>query len=54
MFAFILGLSCELTLSWVSAGGYSFKGLAKRARLNEGHVKAAKVYKARVDALVFE
>ena len=30
------------------------KGLAKRARLNEGHVKAAKVYKARVDALVFE
>ena len=30
------------------------KGLAKRARLNEGHVKAAKVYKARVDALVSE
>ena len=30
------------------------KGLAKRARLNEGHVKASKVYKARVDALVSE
>ena len=30
------------------------KSLAKRARLNEGHVKAAKVYKARVTALVSE
>ena len=30
------------------------KGLAKRARLNEGHVKATKVYKARVAALVSE
>ena len=28
--------------------------LIKRARLNEGHVKAARVYKARVSALVFE
>ena len=27
------------------------KSLAKRARLNEGHVKAARVYKARVVAL---
>ena len=30
------------------------KSLAKRARLNEGHVKAARVYKARVNALVSE
>ena len=30
------------------------KSLAKRARLNEGHVKAARVYKARVAALTFE
>ena len=28
------------------------KSLAKRARLNEGHVKAARVYKARVAALI--
>ena len=30
------------------------KSLAKRARLNEGHVKAARAYKARVVALTFE
>ena len=30
------------------------KGLAKRAKLNEGHVKAARVYIARVAALVSE
>ena len=30
------------------------KSLAKRARLNEGHVKAARAYKARVDALTSE
>ena len=30
------------------------KSLAKRARSNEGHVKAARVYKARVSVLVFE
>ena len=30
------------------------KSLAKRARSNEGHVKAARVYKARVTALVYE
>ena len=30
------------------------KSLAKRARLNEGHVKAARVYKARVAALTSE
>ena len=30
------------------------KSLAKRARLNEGHVKAARIYKARVTALVSE
>ena len=30
------------------------KCLAKRAKLNEGHVKAARVYKARVTALVSE
>ena len=30
------------------------KSLAKRFRLNEGHVKAARVYKARVVALTFE
>ena len=30
------------------------KSLPKRARLNEGHVKAARVYKARVAALTFE
>ena len=28
--------------------------MSKRARLNEGHVKAARVYKARVTALVSE
>ena len=28
--------------------------MAKRARLNEGRVKAARVYKARVDALTSE
>ena len=30
------------------------KSLAKRAKLNEGHVKAARVYKARVAALTSE
>ena len=30
------------------------KSLAKRARPNEGHVKAARVYKARVAALTYE
>ena len=30
------------------------KSLVKRARLNEGHVKAARVYKARVAALTSE
>ena len=30
------------------------KSFAKRARLNEGHAKAARVYKARVTALVSE
>ena len=30
------------------------KSLAKRARLNEGHVKAARAYKARVVALTSE
>ena len=30
------------------------KSLAKRTRLNEGRVKAARVYKARVDALTSE
>ena len=30
------------------------KRLTKRARLNEGHVKAAIVYKARVATLTFE
>ena len=30
------------------------KSLAKRARLNERHVKAARVYKARVAALISE
>ena len=30
------------------------KSLAKRARLNKGHVKAARVYKARVAALTSE
>ena len=30
------------------------KSLAKRARLNEGHIKAARAYKVRVDALTFE
>ena len=32
----------------------NLKSLEKRARLNEGHVKAAGVYKARVAALTFE
>ena len=30
------------------------KSLAKRARLNEGHVKAARAYKARVASLTSE
>ena len=30
------------------------KGLARKAKLNEGHVKAARVYKARVASLTFE
>ena len=30
------------------------KSLAKRVRLNEGHVKAAKAYKARVGSLTSE
>ena len=30
------------------------KSLARRARLNKGHVKAARVYKARVTTLVSE
>ena len=43
-----------LTLCWVSAGSYPLKSLGKRARLNEGHVKAARAYKARVDSLSSE
>ena len=31
-----------------------FKSLDKKAKLNEGHVKAARVYKARVDSLTSE
>ena len=30
------------------------KGLARKTKLNEGHVKAARVYKARVASLTFE
>ena len=30
------------------------KGLARKAKLNEGHVKAARVYKARVASLTSE
>ena len=30
------------------------KSLEKRARLNEGHVKSARAYKARVDSLTSE
>ena len=30
------------------------KSLAKKAKLNEGHVKAARVYKARVASLIYE
>ena len=30
------------------------KSLEKRARLNEGHVKAVRAYKARVASLSFE
>ena len=30
------------------------KSLEKRARLNEGHVQAARAYKARVDSLTSE
>ena len=30
------------------------KSLAKKAKLNEGHVKAAQVYKAKVASLTFE
>ena len=30
------------------------KSLAKRARLNEGYVKVARAYKARVASLTFE
>ena len=30
------------------------KSLAKKAKLNEGHAKAARVYKARVDSLTSE
>ena len=30
------------------------KSLAKKANLNEGHVKATRVYKARVASLTFE
>ena len=30
------------------------KSLAKKARLNEGHAKAARVYKARVASLTFD
>ena len=30
------------------------KGLARKAKLNEGHVKAARVYKARVASLTYE
>ena len=52
-FDFILGLSCVLTLSWASEVATHLKSLAKRARSNEGHVKAARVYKARVSALFF-
>ena len=30
------------------------KGLARKAKLNEGHVKVSRVYKARVASLTFE
>ena len=38
------------------AGGYSFylKGLTRKAKQNEGHAKAARVYKARVASLTSE
>ena len=52
--ALILGLSCVLTLCWVSAGCYPSEEFGKRAKLNEGHVKAAIAYKARVVALTSE
>ena len=30
------------------------KSLAKKAKLNEGHAKAARVYKSRVASLIFD
>ena len=49
-----MGLSCVLTLCWVSAGGYLSEEFGKKVRLNEGQVKAVKAYKARVVALTSE
>ena len=47
-------LSWVLTLCWYRQAVTHIKSLAKRARLNEGHVKAARAYKARVASLTFE
>ena len=47
-------LSWVLTVCWCRQVATHLKSLAKRARLNEGHVKAARVYKARVAALTSE
>ena len=35
-FAFILGLSCVLTLSWVSAGGYSLEEYVQEGQIERG------------------
>ena len=35
-FAFTLGLSCVLTLSWVSAGGYSFEEFVQEGQTKRG------------------
>ena len=45
-------LSWVLILCWMSVGGYPSEEFGKKGQTEQGHVKAARVYKARVAALI--
>ena len=50
----VLILCWILILRWMWQGAIHLKSLAKKAKLDEGHAKAARVYKARVASLTSE
>ena len=54
MSAFILGLSCVLTLSWVSSCGYSFEEFGQKVQTERGPRQSRQSLQSRVTALVFE